>query len=74
MIYTTTRRTEYIVSRKDRLAYPKLGPALFPADLWDADCAAASGQLVEAGIPRSDYRVRSAGSDWLEVWEYLQGL
>ena len=74
MMTTTTYKTKAGITYRieGRIAYPEKGPARFPADLWDADCAAARGELVDGSIPRGDYRVIAAGASWLEVYCYLQ--
>lgn len=73
-IYTTKGGIEYTVSRSGRYAYPRKGPAKFPADLWGAEAAQARGELVDRDIPRGDQRVRGAGPAWMEVYEHLRSL
>lgn len=69
--YTTTRGQEYVVCEGGRYAYPALGPAFFPADLWGLDCALARGECVDRDLPADSYAVRGAGAEWAEVWMYL---
>ena len=76
MIFTTKNRVEYIAV--GNCAYPAKHPnpprhGGFNADLdWNEDTARAVGVLVDASLARDSYAVRTAGEEWLEVYDHLR--
>ncbi len=76
MTMTTTNGTVYEV---DGLAawplrdpQPPLGNNYNSSLDWGRDTAIARGMLVDASISRGDNRVRNAGPEWMEVYNYLR--
>lgn len=76
MLFTTKNGTEYIVS--DSVAYPTRHPnpprhgGFNPNLDWNEDTARAVGVLVDSSLDRDSYAVRTAGKEWLEVYDHLR--
>ena len=76
MSFTTKKGTEYAVI--GNCAYPAKHPnpprhgGYNTLIDWNEDAARAIGTMVDGSLDRNSVTVRLAGSEWIEVYDYLR--